>query len=180
MDLFETFSSNLVVGFISFYNSSFFSLVKFIIGIYVSVVLVDIVLLLIQRGVSGNMRETLFGINIPKEMIKAKSKNRLKLQWQKIKSKLDGGKESDYEVAVVSASNLVDDLLKKMGYGGADMGERLENINPGQIENLEDLKRAYAVKSRILQEKEFKLNKEDAAEVLEVYEEFLRIFEILD
>lgn len=163
-----------------FYYSPFFSVIKFIIGIYTAVLLIDIVLILIHRGVSGDLKDTLWGMNLPAELVKPKSKSKLRTRWDKIKAKLESDNESDYKATIVEADNLVDNLLRRMNYPGENMEERLNNISPGQIENLDDLKRAHEVRKRVIQDKEFKIDKEAATDVLSVYEEFLRSYEVLD
>ena len=47
--------STLVSELSNFYNSTTFSVIRFIIGIYVIVLIIDLVLLLFQRGVSEDL-----------------------------------------------------------------------------------------------------------------------------
>src|SRR5665648_1031626 len=75
-------SSNIITVLWAIYNSAFFSVVKFILGIYAIVLLADIVLMLIQRGLSGDMRDTRLGMYIPPEMVNKKSK--LRKKWTKL------------------------------------------------------------------------------------------------
>ena len=65
--------SALVSELSNFYNSTTFSVVRFIIGIYVIVLIIDLVLLLFQRGVSEDLRITLLGSDVPKELLALKS-----------------------------------------------------------------------------------------------------------
>lgn len=158
--------------------SSFtFSLIKFLLGIYAVVLLVDIVLMLIQRGLSGDIRETLFGMNIPKEL--ASKQPKFLKKWNSIKSRLSGDNESEYKVAIIEADNIVDDLIARMGYAGNDFGERLEGINPGQIENIEHLKEAHQVRNRIIHDEKFSITKEEAKRIVGYFEEFLEYFQAI-
>lgn len=160
------------------YSSAFFSVVKFLIGIYVVVVFADIILLLAQRGIPGDLRDTLIGMNVPAEFVT--KKDRLRKRWDKIKEKLKKEEKSSYKVAIIEADALVDDLIKRMGYEGEHMGERLIGINPGQIENIEELKKAHEIRNRIIHEEDFSLKKEQVDEIFGYYENFLRYFEALD
>ncbi len=160
-----------------FLDSLTFSILKFLFGIYTVVLLADVVLLLIQRGVSGDIRDTVLGMNVPKEMIK--KKNILRAKWQAVRAKIESKNESDYKVAIIEADNIIDDLISRMGYGGENMSERLDNINPGQIENIEDLRIAHEARNRIIHDENFKLNKEQAERIIGYFEEFLRYFEVL-
>jgi len=82
-------------------------------------------------------------------------------------------------VAVIEADAVIDDLIRRMGYKGENMGERLAAINPGQIENIDELKEAHAVRNRIVHEENFRLVKDQAEEAMRCYENFLRYYEVL-
>ncbi|MFZ2975673.1 MAG: hypothetical protein WA055_03575 [Candidatus Moraniibacteriota bacterium] len=178
MDNLIVILSNSGVDILGFYNSTFFGIVKFILGIYAMVVFADIVLLLIQRGLSGDLRETLYGFNLPPELVSKKRK--LRKVWKlKVGEKMQSDKESDWKIAIISADEIINDLILRMGYAGENMGERLAEINPGQIENIEELKRAHEVRNQIIHEESFELSKEQAQETIGYFENFLKYFEVL-
>lgn len=178
MDTTAIFLNDAVLWVTNLYSSAFFSVIKFLLGIYAVVVFADIILLLTQRGLSGDIRDTIFGMNIPAELVTRKGK--LRKKWDKIKGKMEVSNESAWKVAIIEADNLIDDLIKRMGYKGENMGERLAGINPGQIENIEELKKAHETRNRLIHEEDFKLDKETAEKVLGYYENFLRYFEALE
>jgi ABC-type lipoprotein release transport system permease subunit len=178
MDIATIFLETGLGWIVEIYNSFFFSVVKFILAIYAIVIFVNIVLLLIQRGLSGDIKDTIYGMNLPAELVSKKKV--LREKWKRIRGKLEIDNESAWKVAIIEADNLIDDLLKRMGYAGENFGERLAGINPGQIENVEDLKKAHETRNRIIHEENFKLEKEQAEEVLGYYEDFLKYFEVLD
>ncbi|NTU67177.1 MAG: hypothetical protein HGB08_04640 [Candidatus Moranbacteria bacterium] len=152
--------------------SSFtFSLIKFILGIYAIVLLVDIVLMLIQRGVVNDFRETLYGMNIPDEFIKKDSQ--FKKKWDGIKARISSGNESEYKVAIIEADNIIDDIITRMGYKGENLGEKLDGINPGQIENIEQLKEAHGMRNRIIHDESLSVSKDETEEIIGHFEEFL-------
>lgn len=171
------FLNNFGQYILSFYNSIFFSFIKFLLGIYVVVVFVDIVLMLIQRGLGADIRDTLIGADFPSELTTRKGS--LRKKWDKIRKKIESGEESKYKVAIIEADNIIDNLLLRMKYKGENMSERLEGINPRQIENIEDLKKAHEARNRIIHEENFHLTKEQAEEIIKYYEDFLRYFEVL-
>lgn len=180
MDAIQNMIFNLPEIVLQFYNSFFFSVVKFIIGIYAIVIFVDIVLLLVQRGLSGNIRETLLGLDIPRELATPGKKKKLRKKWEKVRSKLESGREADFKLAIIEADSLIEDLIKRLGYSGKNMSERLENIPPGQLEHVEEIRRAHETRNRIIHEDNFSLDRKSAEEILALYEEFLRHFEVLD
>jgi hypothetical protein len=67
-----------------------------------------------------------------------------------------------------------------MAFPGADPAERLAGINSGQIENIEDIKKAHLVKNRIIHDESFALTKEQTQEVLSIYDEFLKYHEVIE
>jgi len=67
-----------------------------------------------------------------------------------------------------------------MGYKGANMGERLANIPPGQLSELPAMKEAHEIRNRVIHEEDFQVDKELAKDVLSKYEHLLREFQVLD
>lgn len=176
----ENFLLNLPGFVMQFYNSFFFSIVKFFIGIYAIVVFVDIVLLLMQRGLSGNIRETMLGVNIPRELAAVGQKKKLRARWKKIRLKLESEREADYKLAVIEADHLIDDLILRLGFAGNNMAERLDNIPPGQLDYIDEIRKAHETRNKIVHDEGFVLDKESAGETLALYEEFLKYFRVLD
>lgn len=163
---------------LSFYNSTAFLAIKYLIGIYILVVFADIILLLFQRGVGGNVRQILYGMDLPPEITTKKIK--MKARWDKIRKKLESGNEADYKVAIIEADGAIGDLIRRMGYKGENMMERISNIPIGQLDRIDEIKEAHKVRNRIIHEEKFAVNRETAEEVFAKYEHFLRQFEVLD
>lgn len=163
---------------LNFYHSTTFLVLKYIIGIYVLVVFVDLVLMLVQRGIGGNMRQILYGMDLPPEITTKKGK--MKARWDKIKKRLDSGNEAEYKVAVIEADSAIDDLIRRMGYKGENMLERINNIPVGQLDKTDEIKEAHEVRNRIVHEEKFRLSRKTAEETFAKYEHFLRHFEVLD
>ncbi len=168
----------IFAALLAIYHSTFFSVVEFLMGIYSMVLLVDIVLLIAQRGLSGDLRETLYGVDMPEELMNKKSK--LRKKWDKVSSGIRSENESEWKVAIIEADNIIDNLILRMGYKGENMGERLAGINPGQIDNIEELRLAHETRNRIIHEEDFKLDRKQADEIFGYYENFLRYFEVLE
>ncbi len=160
-----------------FFSSLTFSLIRGFLEIYTLVLIADMILLIKQRGFSNDLRDTVLGMNVPPELITQKSK--LQIKWNKIKERMKGEDQSDYKVAIIEGDNIIDDLIARMGYKGNNFGERLDGINPGQIENIESLRFAHNVRNQIIHNENFVLTKDDAYKVLDCFEEFLRYFQVL-
>ena len=169
---------NLIDEIVAFYNSGFFRFIKILLGIYVLILIYDIVLLLIQRGIGQNIRQMRFGMDLPQELVS--KKDRMRERWKVITKRLESGNESEDKVAIIEADTIIDDLIKRMGYKGANMGERLANIPPGQLSELPAMKEAHEIRNRVIHEEDFQVDKELAKDVLSKYEHLLREFQVLD
>jgi hypothetical protein len=164
----------ILEGLKSFYHSSFFSGLKFVLVIYITVLLVDIVLALILKGLGADIRQSIKGIKMP-----TISPSRMKKKWGKIKARLESENVSQYKVAIIEADGIIEDVIAKIGYAGKNMTERLDLINPGQLENLEEIRRAHQVRNRIIHEADFPVDKKMAEEIIGTYEKLLKHLELL-
>ena len=161
-----------------FLSSFTFFVLKFFLEVYVLVLFLNLLLLVKQRMLSGDLRETKLGMNVPPELITKKSK--LLVKWEKVRSRMKSENPSDYKVAIIEGDNIIDDLIARMGYKGENFSERLDKINPGQIENIEQLRMAHEARNHIIHEENFNLTKVEAEKILGYFEEFLRYFQVLD
>jgi hypothetical protein len=178
MDSLSNIIQALFVEIANFGNSATFAVIKFLIGIYVLVLTIDIILMLFQRGLGGDLREALIGMNIPREFVNRKSK--AKNRWDAIKKRMESQSESEYKVAIIEADNLIDDLIRRLGYKGDNLTEILDKIPSGQIANIEELKKAHEARNRIVHDDHFQLSKSEASEIMSYYERFLDAFQVLD
>jgi len=168
----------LIEEFKHFFDSGTMMVIKIIIGIYLAVIMIDIILLLFQRGVAEDLRQTVAGMNMPKELVNKKSK--LKLQWENILARMQSDNPSEYKVAVIEADRMVEDLIRRLGYKGKNMSEILSEVKPGQIENMEEIRKSHEVRNRIIHDESFVLDRETAKKTLQSYEDFLDSFEVFD
>ena len=60
------------------------------------------------------------------------------------------------------------------------MTEILSEVNPGQIDNLEEIKQSHEVRNRIIHDESFVLDRDTAKKTLAAYENFLDSFEVFD
>lgn len=162
----------------AFYHSSTFFIIEILVAIYVIIVLLDVILLLVQRGIGNNWRQMRFGLDMPSELVNKKYK--IKESWIKIKKRLESDNEAEYKVAIIEADLVIDDLIKRIGYKGDNMAERLANIPEGQLNESEMIKEAHEIRNRIIHEDDLVVDREFATEVLLKYEHLLNYFEVLD
>ncbi|USN87564.1 MAG: hypothetical protein H6779_04090 [Candidatus Nomurabacteria bacterium] len=56
---------------------------------------------------------------------------------------------NDWKLAIIEADIVLDDELKKVGYTGTSLGERLRSINTAQLNSLDDAWQAHKVRNQI-------------------------------
>lgn len=159
----------------SFLHSPVFLFIKIFLMIYVLILIVNIVLMLAMKGVGGDFRKGLRGMDIP-----LTSKSKMQKQWEKVLERLKTGNMSQYKVAIIEADAIADKFLAGIGYEGANMSERLAQIRPEQLDYYTDeLNRVHQIRNRVVHEADFVVSKELAEETIAVYEKFLRYLEFL-
>lgn len=94
-------------------------------------------------------------------------------QWQKTKARLGSGLEPEYKLAVIEADSNLDGILKKLGYSGASMGERLDKINSAILPNIEEVRQAHKIRNNIIHDPDYKLSLEEAKKAILIYEKTL-------
>ncbi|EKE19083.1 MAG: hypothetical protein ACD_9C00144G0001 [uncultured bacterium] len=159
-----------------FYHSPFVLVVKIFLGIYVAVLFVDLVLLLILKDVPQHLRVGLKGRDV-----KVASKSKMQKRFEVIKARLKSESVSQYKVAIIEADAIADEVLGGIGYKGADMNEKLEQVGTAHLDDhLEALKGAHEIRNRIVHETDFEVDQRMATAVVGVYENFLQYLEFLD
>ena len=56
---------------------------------------------------------------------------------------------NDWKLAIIEADIILDETLKKAGYAGVSLGERLKSISPNQMISLDDAWQAHKVRNQI-------------------------------
>lgn len=159
---------------IYFYSTSVFvSAIKLFLFVYVVVLFADIVMLLMLRGISSDIKKTLYGANRP-----ILSKSKAIVRFEKILARLKDGNPSQYKVALLEADAFAEEILAGIGYQGETMAEKLEAVHEGQIESKELLIEAHQIRNRIVHEADFSLSHEETKKWLDAYLAFFHEMEL--
>ena len=101
-------------------------------------------------------------------------------RWDDIKRHLASPNSSDWKIAILEADGLLDDIMKRVGYEGAGLGERLKKIEPSDLNTLQDAWEAHKVRNRIAHEAaNFRLTKEETEKAIQLYEKVLKELEYI-
>ncbi len=102
-----------------------------------------------------------------------------KSRWDEMMARLEGGAESDFALAIIDADNITDDVLKRIGFQGETMAERISNLNPIQFPEVSILQEVHRVRNNIAHTPGFKISKGEAERVLAKYKKVLEELEVL-
>jgi len=100
-------------------------------------------------------------------------------KWQKIKSRLKTGLESEYKLAVIGADDMLNASLKRMGYAGQSLEEKMEKLSSATLSNIEEVHQAHQLRNSIVHSPDYRLSFEDAKNALDVYEKAFTDLQIL-
>lgn len=170
MDILLTIQYYLVLV----YNSTFVGFIRFLLIIYIVVLLIDVVLLLILRGVRGNIIQGFYGADVP-----SSHKGMIARRWKKIEAQLRSGNEAQYKLAIIDADAIADEVLQLANLAGENMMERLEASTPYQVEHKDRLLWAHSTRNSIIRDDAFVVDSDLAEKTIEVYREFLKSWETL-
>ena len=100
-------------------------------------------------------------------------------RWEEIVRHFDSTKEAEWKFAIIEADKLVDDLLKQAGYPGDTMGERLMNIEQGQLLSLQGLWEAHKIRNKLAHDVNYFLRYAEARQAIKFYEEALKELQVI-
>ena len=99
-------------------------------------------------------------------------------KWRKIKERLKKDNEAEYKLALIEADKMLNDVLKKMGYGEESLVEKLKRLSSSDVSNLEELLRANEICQDVIRDPDYKLTKEKAEEVINIFEKSFKDLEV--
>lgn len=98
----------------------------------------------------------------------------LRERWEAIVKKTEDNSLESLKLAIISADNFIDDILRRMGFQGKHVADRLEQVSRDDFVSLERLWRAHRTRNQLVHEPDFKLTSEEGMETLKDYEAFLK------
>jgi len=93
--------------------------------------------------------------------------------WDKIIGRLEAGLESEYKLAVIEADNLLDGIIKRIGFGGETLADRLDQITSATLTNLDQVREAHKLRNTIVHDPDYRLTLDQTRRTLDIYEKAL-------
>lgn len=101
-------------------------------------------------------------------------------QWNKVLSRLETGAESEYKLAVIEADDLLDASLKKMGYTGNILEERLGKLTSATLPNIEQLYEVHRLRDNIVHDPDYRFTLDEVKKAMDVYNKAFIDLQILE
>jgi hypothetical protein len=96
-------------------------------------------------------------------------------RWDTISYMIRTPNPADWRIAIIDADSMLDDLLIRLGYPGASLGERLKSANKANFPTLDDAWEAHKVRNQIAHAGGgFQLDQREALRVYYLYERVFR------
>jgi len=99
--------------------------------------------------------------------------------WNKILKRLDTDMESEYKLALIEADDMLDASLKRMGYMGQTLEERLGKLTSATIDNIDDIYQAHEIRNTIVHNPDYRLSLDKARSTLDIYQKAFNSLQIL-
>ncbi len=98
-------------------------------------------------------------------------------KFAELKEHLNSDNPNDWKLAIIEADIILDDTLKRQGYAGPTLGDRLKSISPSSLTSIDDAWQAHKVRNQIAHAgSDFVLTQKIARETIVQYE---RVFKEL-
>jgi len=104
---------------------------------------------------------------------------RITRRWKKILRRLETETEAEYKLAVIEADNMMDNSLKRMGYAGHNLEERLDKLTSATLPNIEQIHQAHRTRNNIVHDPDYRLSLDEAKKTLEIYSQAFQALHIL-
>ena len=98
---------------------------------------------------------------------------KLQKQWAKIKKQLTKVNEVHYKLAMIESEKFFDNILKRMGYEGETIGDRLSQLTQNEVSNLEELSATLQLCEDIARDPDYRLSQEIAEQKFAILEKSL-------
>jgi len=99
--------------------------------------------------------------------------------WNKIIKRLEAGSEPELKMAIIEADDLLDACLKRMGFIGQSLEEKLSKLTSATVSNLDEVYAANKVRNNIVHNPDYRLSQDEAKASLEAYQRAFNSLQIL-
>lgn len=100
--------------------------------------------------------------------------------WVEVMRKIESPNPSDWNLAVIQADAILDNLLRAMGLFGETMGDRLKQLDRSKLNSLDEVWEAHKLRNRIAHATDRVLTREEARGAINLYAKALHELQYLE
>lgn len=100
----------------------------------------------------------------------ARAKKEITNEWEEVQKLMQSENTSDWNMAILRADTLLDDVLQYLGHEGATVGERLARVDPTAVPSVERIRSAHRLRNAIAHDPSIPHTKETVDYALKAYE----------
>jgi len=101
-------------------------------------------------------------------------------RWEVVENHLNSENPAEWRLAIIEADSILDDMVKKMGYDGNSLGERLKAVEVSDFNSVQSAWEAHKVRNQIAHEGAgFELTHREAKRIIGLYENVFKEFEYI-
>lgn len=108
------------------------------------------------------------------------SKRRSLKAWRQIQNRLRTKQANQLKLAVLEADRILNEILKMAGWPGKNLDERLEQADPAELPNLEEVRQAHKLRNRIANEPDFIITPNEAGIIIEIYKKAFQELNLIE
>lgn len=114
------------------------------------------------------------------ELVEISARNDGHERWQVVQNHINSENPADWRLAIIEADAILDEIVKKMGYHGENLGDRLKAVEVSDFNSIQSAWEAHKVRNKIAHEGSgFALNAREARRIIGLYEEVFREFNFI-
>ena len=164
------FIGNLYVLYLKDIIEPFLPMIEITLNIFTALFIVGIIIVL-RKFTKLRIKEREF--YAPVKVEEAETTEH-KTQWQIILGHVNAENPAEWKIAIIEADNILDDILKEIGYEGETLGDRLKSA--GDSESVQQAWEAHKVRNAIAHEGGKELTRHEAKRVIGLYESVFKRF----
>ncbi len=101
-------------------------------------------------------------------------------RWEVVENHIASTSPAEWRMAIIEADSILDDMVKKMGYDGDGLGERLKVVEVSDFNSIQSAWEAHKVRNQIAHEGAgFELTHREAKRIIGLYENVFKEFEYI-
>ncbi len=129
------------------------------------------ILIVLRKFIKLRTKERKFYAPVKVEEIKTTNHE---TQWQIILNHISSSNPAEWKIAIIEADNILDNILKEIGYEGETLGDRLKSA--GDSESVHQAWEAHKVRNAIAHEGGMEMTQHEAKRVISLYESVFKRF----